>query len=139
MSPVAGVDLVPVDYKAPLAALLAHGIGLWDVAQTARREGSLDAALRDVEARDLAALPTWVASRLDHLEVVLKDREWLVANRFTAADLIMADVLRVPKVAGFGTPPATATYVRRVTDRPAFRKAHADQLAQFAAADAARN
>lgn len=84
------------------------------------------------------ALEPWVASRLDHLEVVLKDREWLVADRFTAADLIMADVLRVSKVASFGTRPATAAYVERVTDRPAFRKAHADQLAQFAAADAAR-
>lgn len=57
MSPVAGVDLVPLDYEARLAALLARGIGLWDVAQTAEREGSLDAALREVEARDLAALP----------------------------------------------------------------------------------
>lgn len=85
-----------------------------------------------------AALEPWVASRLAHMEAVLKDREWLVANRFTAADLIMADVLRVPKVASFGTRPATAAYVERVTDRPAFRKAHADQLAQFAAADAAR-
>ena len=85
-----------------------------------------------------AALEHWVASRLAHMEAVLKDREWLVANRFTAADLIMADVLRVPKVASFGTRPATTAYVQRVTDRPAFRKAHADQLAQFAAADAAR-
>lgn len=85
-----------------------------------------------------AALEPWVASRLEHMEAVLKDREWLVAGRFTAADLIMADVLRVPKVAGFGTRPATAAYVERVTGRPAFRKAYADQLAQFAAADAAR-
>lgn len=85
-----------------------------------------------------AALEPWAASRLEHMEAVLKDREWLVAGRFTAADLIMADVLRVPKVASFGTRPATAAYVERVTNRPAFRKAHADQLAQFAAADAAR-
>ncbi len=33
-----------------------RGIGLWDVVATARRSGSLDAALRDVERHDLAAL-----------------------------------------------------------------------------------
>lgn len=57
MSPATGVDLVPLDYEARLGALVARGIGLWDVAQTAQREGSLDAALRAVQARNLAALP----------------------------------------------------------------------------------
>lgn len=57
MSPAAGIDLASMDYEARLAALKARRIGLWDVAQTAQREGSLDAALRAVEARDLAALP----------------------------------------------------------------------------------
>lgn len=46
-----------MDYDARLAALVARRIGLWDVAETAEREGSLDAALRAVQARDLAALP----------------------------------------------------------------------------------
>lgn len=83
-------------------------------------------------------LTGWMQSRLDHMEQVLRGREWLAADRFTAADLLMADVLRVPDVRGFGDRPATEAYVARVTDRPAFRKAHADQLAHFAAADAAR-
>jgi glutathione S-transferase len=30
-------------------------------------------------------------------------------------------------------------YVARITARPAFKKAHADQMAHFAAADAARS
>lgn len=34
--------------------------------------------------------------------------------------------------------PASEAYVARMTDRPAFRKAHADQMAHFAAADAKR-
>ncbi len=51
-----GVDLAALDYDARLAALLAAGIGLWDVVATARRSGSLDAAIREVEAHDLAAL-----------------------------------------------------------------------------------
>jgi len=49
-------DLVSRPYAERLACLLAHGVGLWDVIGSARRAGSLDAALRDVAANDLAAL-----------------------------------------------------------------------------------
>jgi glutathione S-transferase len=77
-------------------------------------------------------LTGWMQSRLDQLEVVLAGRAWLAADRFTAADLLMADVLRVAKVRAFGERPASEAYVARVTDRPAFRKARADQLAHFA-------
>jgi glutathione S-transferase len=80
-------------------------------------------------------LTGWLESRLDHMERVLKEREWLAADRFTVADLLMADALRVAKVRSFGDRPATESYVRRITDRSAFKKAHADQMAHFAAAD----
>jgi glutathione S-transferase len=83
-------------------------------------------------------LTGWLTQRLDHVESVLGQREWLAASRFTVADLIMADVLRVSAVRKFGDRPATEAYVARITDRPAFRKAHADQLAFFAAADEKR-
>lgn len=83
-------------------------------------------------------LTGWMQSRLDHMERVLSQQDWLAADRFTAADLLMADILRVPKVRAFGNRPATESYVARVTARPAFGKAHADQLAHFAAADAGR-
>lgn len=52
---VIGVDLPALGYDARLAALDAGGIGLWDTIASARREGSLDAALREVEARPLGA------------------------------------------------------------------------------------
>jgi glutathione S-transferase len=84
-------------------------------------------------------LADWMKSRLDHMERVLKDREWLAANRFTAADLLMADALRVARVRSFGDRPATESYVTRITERPSFKKAHADQMAHFAAADAVRS
>jgi glutathione S-transferase len=84
------------------------------------------------------ALTGWMVQRLGHLERVFSEREWLAAGRFTVADLLMADVLRVPKVRAFGDRPATEAYVARVTDRPAFRKAHADQMALFEAGDAKR-
>lgn len=83
-------------------------------------------------------LTGWMQSRLDHIERVLNERHWLAADRFTVADLLMADVLRVGKVRAFGDRPATESYITRITERPAFKKAHADQLAHFAAADAAR-
>jgi glutathione S-transferase len=48
-------------------------------------------------------------------------------------------VLRVPKIRALGDRPATETYVARITERPAFKKAHADQMAHFAAADTERS
>lgn len=80
-------------------------------------------------------LTPWMEKRLMQLETVLADREWLAADRFTVADLVMADVLRVSLLRAYGKRPASEAYVARLTDRPAFRKAHADQLAHFAAAD----
>lgn len=85
-----------------------------------------------------AGLTEWVTHRLGQLESVLKNRTWLAADRFTVADLLMADVLRIPKVRAHGDRPATAAYVDRVTARPAFLKVHAEQMAQFAAADSKR-
>jgi glutathione S-transferase len=83
-------------------------------------------------------LSDWLDSRLSHVEAILREREWLVEGRFTAADLIMADVLRVPAVRARGDRPASEAYVQRLVARPAFKKAHADQLAHFAAADERR-
>jgi len=81
------------------------------------------------------SLTGWMESRLGHIERVLDEREWLAAGRFTAADLLLADVLRIPAVRAFGDRPATEAWIARITDRPAFRKAHADQLAHFAKGD----
>ncbi len=84
------------------------------------------------------ALAGWMGQRLDQLESILGEREWLAAGRFTVADLLMADVLRVSKVRAFGSRPASEAYVTRITDRPSFRKAQADQIDFFKAADATR-
>lgn len=56
MSAVLDEDLVILDYDARLARLLARHVGLWDVVASAQREGSTDAALREIAANDLAAL-----------------------------------------------------------------------------------
>ncbi|HXC59454.1 MAG TPA: glutathione S-transferase family protein [Steroidobacteraceae bacterium] len=93
----------------------------------------------DMTGANENGLTGWVKSRLDHVERVLGEQQWLAANRFTVADLLMADVLRIPKVRAFGDRPATEAYVSRVTDRPAFEKARTDQLAHFAAGDRNRS
>jgi glutathione S-transferase len=78
---------------------------------------------------------TFLESRLKHMETVLAGREWLVGS-FSIADILMADVLRlVDRFDGLAEYPACRAYVSRATSRPAFIKAHADQMAHFAAAD----
>ena len=75
--------------------------------------------------------------RLKHLEPVLAGRQWLTET-FSVADILMADVLRlVDRFDGLAKYPACRDYVARATARPSFVKAHADQMAHFAAADAA--
>ena len=73
--------------------------------------------------------------RLQRMEPVLAGREWL-AGTFSVADILMSDVLRpVDRFDGLAEHPACRDYVARATARPAFVKAHADQMAHFAAAD----
>ena len=50
-----GADLVHRPYPDRLVALRQARIGLWDVIERAERAGSLDAAIRLAEHRDLAA------------------------------------------------------------------------------------
>ena len=78
---------------------------------------------------------SFLEARLRHMEPVLAGCEWL-AGTFSVADILMADVLRlVDRFDGLAGYPACRDYVARATARPAFVKAHADQMAHFAAAD----
>jgi glutathione S-transferase len=77
----------------------------------------------------------FLEARLQRMEAVLADREWL-AGSFSVADILMADVLRlVNRFGGLAGYPACEAYLARATARPAFAKAYADQMAHFAAAD----
>ncbi|GAC1423613.1 MAG: DNA-deoxyinosine glycosylase [Novosphingobium sp.] len=51
---VLGRDLAAMDYADRLAVLANARIGLWDVVASAQRPGSLDTAMRAVEANPLA-------------------------------------------------------------------------------------
>jgi len=80
-------------------------------------------------------LEPWFLKRMKQLETVLEEREWLAAGQFTVADILMAEVLRVPKVLKAGDFPTLKAYMERACARPAFKKAHDDQMAHFAKAD----
>lgn len=81
----------------------------------------------------------FLKARLDRMEAILADSDWLVDDRFSVADILMADVFRpVNRFDGLAGYPVCRAYLARATARPAFQKAHADQLAHFAAADKAR-
>ncbi|MES2059240.1 MAG: glutathione S-transferase family protein [Pseudomonadota bacterium] len=80
---------------------------------------------------------SFLEARLKHMEAILDGGEWLVGT-FSIADILMADVLRlVDRFDGLAPYPACRAYVARATARPAFVKAHADQMAHFAKADSA--
>lgn len=139
-------------------AILLHVAELSETLLPADREGQslvrqwMFAALNSVEAASLPwtlfrfagdntetlgrqHIEAFLQSRLQHMETVLSEREWL-AGVFSVADILMADVLRlVGRFDGLTDYPACRAYVSRATARPAFRRAHADQMAHFAAAD----
>ena len=84
-------------------------------------------ALRDTVAG-------WIGMRLDNLATFLGDREHLVGDRFTAADLLMTTVLRILRNTDLvAQRPTLDAYKRRHEARPAFGKALAAQLRPFAA------
>jgi glutathione S-transferase len=61
-----------------------------------------------------------------------------LAGAFSVADILMADALYlVDRFDGLATYPVCRNYIARATARPSFAKAHADQIAHFAAADGA--
>jgi TDG/mug DNA glycosylase family protein len=63
---VLGEDLAALGYGARLDALRRHRVALWDVIGAAHRIGSLDTAIKNHEANDLAGL----IARLPDLRVV---------------------------------------------------------------------
>lgn len=89
----------------------------------------------DADTPGRKMLDGFLEARLKHMNTVLTGREWLAEN-FSVADIAMSDVLRlVDRFEGLAEHPACRDYVARATARPSFAKAHADQMAHFAAAD----
>ena len=53
---LANADNSITDYDARIAALKSAGVGLWDVLASCHRQGSLDSAIENEKANDIAAL-----------------------------------------------------------------------------------
>jgi glutathione S-transferase len=86
-------------------------------------------------AEGRSAINKFLASRLNHMEQVLASREWLT-DRFSAADILMVDVFRViDRFDGLENYPVCRRYMKHAVQRPAFKKALADQLEHFTEAD----
>jgi glutathione S-transferase len=81
------------------------------------------AKLRRPGAREFAA------RRIGAVSKALADKPFLDGDRFTAGDLLMCTVLRI--VPDLVAPENLQAYVERCTARPAFKRAHQAQLADF--------
>ena len=60
------LPLMTLTYPERMAALLDHGLGVWDVYGACEREGSLDASIRNAEVNDFA----WVQRSCPRLEAI---------------------------------------------------------------------
>ena len=56
LSAIWGVDLMSLTYAQRLEQMHGHGLGLWDVYASCRRQGSLDSAIRQARRNDLGGL-----------------------------------------------------------------------------------
>ncbi len=87
---------------------------------------------QDAAARLRTGVLDGVQGRLKRLSAALEDRDWLVGDGFSVADLMMATVLRILKhtdiLAGH---PTLDAYLGRCTGRPAFATALTAQLQTF--------
>jgi glutathione S-transferase len=83
-------------------------------------------------------LTGWMGKRLDQVERVLTRAR--MARRRALHRRRPVDGGRAARFRGplFRRPPATEAYVTRVTGRTSFKKAHADQIGHFEAADQKR-
>ena len=84
------------------------------------------------------ALEAFMQRRLERLDTALRERDWCT-GRFSVADIFMTNALRLLDDSDhLDRHTSINAFIDRATTRPAFQKAHADQIAHFEAADAER-
>ena len=92
---------------------------------------SVAGAEQDWREPAMDAARPFAEKRLAQLARALGDRDW-IDDVFSIGDLIMIDVLRAAPIAMLAAHPNLAAYVERGTQRPAFGRALAAQLAAYA-------
>ena len=108
METVTGTELADLPYAARLERLIEARVGLWDTIGSATRRGSLDGAIRDPRANDLAAL----ADRLPELRAV-------GFNGGKAAGLGTIGLARRPDLALVTLPSSSPAYTRPFDEKRA--------------------
>lgn len=138
-----GTPLLPADRRAEVTQWLIAALNTVEIASggwmgmvLATRMPAFFGPASTPEAVEHARRT--MRNKLDAMETLMTDRDWL-AGRFSVADIMMVDVLRVPQAEGqLGDYPALTDYVARATSRPAFEQAMADHMDHWRRADAAR-
>ena len=102
-----GEDLAAMDYDRSLARLAAREIALWDVVGEARRQGSLDGAIRDATTNPLA---DYVATHPRLLAVAFNGQTAARLGRLALAELEGLKLIDLPS----SSPAYTLPYAWKV-------------------------
>lgn len=87
----------------------------------------------ELQAKQRPQVMEAARKRLAELEAAIGDRQFLVGEAFTIADLMVASILKGPDAFGLLKGfPKLAAWQARILERPAYRKAISDQCADFA-------
>lgn len=121
--------------RAEVLSWIFAALNSVEPAELYRQSVTLFDPVPEAQPKAIAALQ----HKLTALEAAWQGRDFAAAGRFTAADILLGDVLRASGADGQLEPhPQLADYVARLTARPAFQTARDGQIARFAAADARR-
>jgi glutathione S-transferase len=135
-----GRRLLPADEGERGLALSYYFAALNSVEPFLMNLAEVDFFLKD-EAEKAVRRPralAMVEKRLGELERALGGRRWLAGDDFSIADLMTASVLKIARSLDvIGAFPGLSAYQSRVCERPAYRRAIAEQCAAFAAHSAA--
>lgn len=105
---VIGCDLTTLPYPDRLERLKAARVGLWDVIAQAHRPGSLDQAIRDVEASDLPGLTR-----------VLPNLEAVAFNGATAARIGRRQLAQVRRLTLIDLPSSSPAHTLAIGEKAA--------------------
>lgn len=131
-----GEGLMPKDVRGRTEVIKWLFAALNSVETAVMPQALLKFAKDEQQTPGRKALDEFLTLRLGHTEKYLTGRVWLTET-FSVADILMSDVLRVVQNLGaLENHAACRAYVERATARPAFKKAYADQIKHFEAADA---
>ena len=128
--------LLPIDTQGRYRAIQWTYAALNSVEPGVQHRVLLDAFYADQEWAKLRkpSADDFARNKLRRVSDWLDDKQWLEGERFTIGDLVMITVLRLANAGGLiETGSSLDAYLKRGEARPAFQRALADQLAEYAA------